>query len=112
MDDNDAHQPPPNKKDFLTIDDLREIVTFHSDVELMLDHLQVLTNSNATSNEIIQSLIELEYYVHQIDNARDLDTLGGLAAIVRLLNHSDNNVKCAAAFTFGAAVQRLVNLMK
>lgn len=83
------------------------MVTFHSDVELMLQHLQILTNSNSTSNAIIQSLIELEYYVHQIDNARDLDVLGGLAIIVRLLNHSDSNVQCAAAFTLGAAVQRL-----
>ena len=81
------------------------MVTFHSDVEIMLQHLDILTNPKTTSEDLVASLHELEYYVHQIDNARDLDLLGGLVVVVRFLNHTENNVQSAAAFVLGAAAQ-------
>ena len=89
----------------MTMDELKQMVTFHSDVETMLEHLHILTDPATPTDDIIQSLHELEYHVHQIDNARDLDLLGGLVVIVKFLNHSNNSVKSAAAFTLGAAVQ-------
>ena len=105
----DGDQSPSSQKNtFMTMDELRGIVTFHSDIETMLKHLHILTNPDTATEDIVLALNELEYHVHQIDNARDLDLLGGLVVIVKLLNHSDNSVKSAAAFTLGAAVQGCV----
>ena len=94
-----------HKNKFLTMDELKQMVTFHSDVELMLEHLHILTDPDTPPESMVWSLNELEYHVHQIDNARDLDLLGGLVLIVKLLNHTHTDVQSAAAFTLGAAVQ-------
>lgn len=85
---------------------LQEILTLHPEVELMLEQLQVLADAHASPSDLIQALEELEYHVHQIDNARDLDSIGGLVLVVRLLNHSDTEVISAACLVLGAAVQR------
>ena len=87
------------------------MLTFHADVEIMLEHLQTLTDSETTVDNLVSTLEELEYYVHQIDNARDLDILGGLVVIVRLLNHSNSEVQSAAAYVLGAAVQGSVVML-
>jgi len=38
--------------------------------------------SNASSEEKLDILEDLEYFLHQYDNARDFVTVGGLEAIV------------------------------
>ena len=68
---------------------LQEMLTFHPEVELMLEQLQVLADSQSSSAELLHALEELEYHAHQIANARALDSIGGLVLVVRLLNHSD-----------------------
>ena len=85
---------------------LQEMLTFHPEVELMLEQLQVLADPRSSPSELVEALEELEYHAHQIDNARDLDTIGGLVLVVRLLNHSDVEVVSAACLMLGAAVQR------
>ena len=86
------------------------MITFHTDVEIMLKLLQDLADPTATDDNIVSSLEELEYYVHQFDNAHDLNTLGGLSAIIKLLNHTNFKVQSAAAFVLGATVQRYLIL--
>ena len=80
-------------------------MTFHSEVQLMLQYLQVLMDPDSNTEDLIKALDELEYYVHQIDNARDFDLLGGLAVVVRFLNYTNTDVQCAAAHVLGAATQ-------
>lgn len=80
--------------------------SFHRDVEIMLEHVQTLVNENSTIQEMLRALEELEYYVHQIDNAKDLNVIGGLVPIVRLLNHTNPEVRGHAAHVVGAAAQR------
>ena len=86
------------------------MLTFHADVEIMLQRLEILVNPESTADNMLRSLDDLEYIVHQIDNARDFDVLGGLVVIVQLLNHSNNDIKCGAALVLGSAAQRYNNI--
>ena len=85
---------------------MADTLTFHRDTEIMLEHIQTLTNENSTIPEVLHALEELEYYVHQIDNAKDLNVIGGLVPIVRLLNHTNTEVRAHAAHVVGSAAQR------
>ena len=68
--------------------------------------VEVLKALNST--EVEQSLVldDLEYYVHQIDNAVDLDKMKGLEVVIQYLNHSTAKLQEKAARVLGAAVQR------
>ena len=81
-------------------------VTRHEDVEAMLVHTRVLANASTAIPELLHALEELEDYAHHIDNARDLNVIGGLVLVVRLLNHTHPDVRGHAAHVIGAAVQR------
>ena len=81
-------------------------VTFHRDVEQMLELSIVLANNLSSVPDLCQALEELEYYVHQIHNAHDLNGIGGLVLVVRLLNHTHPDVKSWAARVIGSASQR------
>lgn len=76
------------------------------DIEIIQEYVEKLNNSKSTKGEIVEALEELEYYVHQIDNARDLDIIGGLALVVNFLNQSDEDIKSLAAHVIGSAAQR------
>lgn len=81
-------------------------VTLHGDVEAMLKLSEVLSNTSSSVPELCQALEELEDYVHQLNNARDLNGIGGLVLVVRLLNHTHPDVKSWAARVIGSASQR------
>ena len=76
------------------------------DIEIIQDIVAKLNNSESTKPEILGALEELEYLVHQVDNARDLDVIGGLALVVNLLNQTDNEIQSQAAYMIGSAAQR------
>ena len=77
------------------------------DIEIMQDLVAKLNNSESTKSEMIAALEELEYLVHQIDNARDLDIIGGLKLVVNLLNQTrDDEIQSQAAYVIGSAAQR------
>ena len=76
------------------------------DIEIMQEMVEKINKSKSTKGEILEALDELEYYVHQIDNARDLDNIGGLALVVNFLNQSDEDIKSHAAHVIGSAAQR------
>ena len=98
--------PKVRLKNLEELKSMTEHLTFHRDTEIMLEHIQTLTNENSTITEVLHALEELEYYVHQIDNARDLNVIGGLVPIVRLLNHTNSEVRGHAAHVVGSATQR------
>ncbi len=81
-------------------------VTLHGDVEAMLKLSEVLSNRSSSVKELCQALEELEDHVHQINNAKDLNGIGGLVLVVRLLNHTHPDVKSWAARVIGSASQR------
>ena len=77
------------------------------DIEIIMELVEKLNSSESTKQDIIHALEDLEYYVHQIDNARDLDVIGGLGLLVNFLNQSyDDEIKSQAALVIGAAAQR------
>lgn len=82
--------------------------TLHEEVGMMLEHSQTLTKKNATVEELVHALEELEYHVHNLDNAKDLNSIGGLVLVIRQLNHSSPDVRSHAAHVIGAASQRCV----
>ena len=81
-------------------------VTFHRDAEVMINLSRILATNSSTPQELCEALGELEYYVHQIDNARDLNVIGGLVLVIRLLNHTHPEVRSWAAHVLGSATQR------
>lgn len=83
-------------------------LSLHKEVEEMLELTHVLANSSSSVAELCQALEELEYYVHQIQNARDLNVIGGLVLVVRLLNHTHPDVRSWASRVIGSASQRYV----
>ena len=82
--------------------------TLHEEVGMMLEHSQTLAKKNATVEELVHALEELEYHVHNLDNAKDLNAIGGLVLVIRQLNHSSPEVRSNAAHVVGAASQRYV----
>ena len=78
------------------------------DVKQMVKLVNIIRENSSSSEELIFALTELEYLVHQIDNARDLDIIGGLKLVVFLLEHTNDTVQCNAAHVIGAAAQRYI----
>ena len=78
----------------------------HRELAEMLRLTKTLTRRSATVPELLGALEELEYHVHHIENARELNSIGGLVVVVRLLNHTHPEVKSSAAHVIGSATQR------
>ena len=78
----------------------------HPDLAQMMEHARTLTRQTATVPELLQALEELEYHVHHIGNAMELNSIGGMVVVVRLLNHTHPEVRSSAAHVIGAATQR------
>ena len=80
----------------------------HRDLAEMMRHTKTLTRQSSTLPELLQALEELEYHVHYFENAKELNSIGGLVVVVRLLNHTHPEVKSSAAHVIGAATQRYI----
>ena len=78
----------------------------HRELKEMLRHTKTLARKSATIPELLQALEELEYHVHHIENAKELNSIGGLVVVVRLLNHTHPDIRSSAAHVIGAATQR------
>ena len=76
-----------------------------ADVEVMQDIVAILKNSSASELQKLRALEELEYYVHQIDNARDLEVIGGMEPLLSALEDGSNEMRSLAILTLGSAMQ-------
>ena len=100
------------KKKFRSIEEIRKELEDHmgmkvkSDAQIMKIKIDLLKAENATEEEQSIALEDLEYYVHQIDNAVDLEKMHGLEVVIKYLNHSSIKLQEKAAKVIGAAVQR------
>ncbi|XP_068960415.1 nucleotide exchange factor SIL1 isoform X1 [Petaurus breviceps papuanus] len=86
------------KKDFEALN-----VVIESDLQIMVRLINQFNSTSTTLEEKIMALYDLEYYVHQMDNARDLLSFGGLQVVINGLNSTENLVKEYSAFVLGAA---------
>uniref|UniRef100_A0A670Y876 Nucleotide exchange factor SIL1 n=1 Tax=Pseudonaja textilis TaxID=8673 RepID=A0A670Y876_PSETE len=86
-------------------EEFRELnLQLETDLEIMLKLIHKFNNSASTLEEKITALSDLEYYVHQVDNAKDLLSLGGLQLLINGLNSSEPLMKEYASFVLGAAL--------
>ncbi|XP_053140932.1 nucleotide exchange factor SIL1 isoform X2 [Hemicordylus capensis] len=75
-----------------------------TDFEIMFKLINKLNSSTSTLEEKIAALHDLEYYVHQVDNAKDLHSFGGLQLLINALNSTEPLMKEYASFVLGAAL--------
>ncbi|XP_030595684.1 nucleotide exchange factor SIL1 [Archocentrus centrarchus] len=87
------------KKDMAQLDLLME-----TDVQIMRRLLDQFNSSNSTTEQRLSILMELEYLVHQVDNAQTLCSMGGLKFILEGLNSSDFRLQEGSAFVLGSAL--------
>ncbi|XP_039866213.1 nucleotide exchange factor SIL1-like [Simochromis diagramma] len=87
------------KKDMAQLDLLLE-----TDVQIMRRLLEQFNSSNSTSEQRLSILTELEYMVHQVDNAQTLCSMGGLQFLLEGLNSSDFRLQESSAFVLGSAL--------
>ncbi|KAM7142597.1 nucleotide exchange factor SIL1 isoform 2-T3 [Molossus nigricans] len=78
-------------------------VVIETDMQIMVRLINKFNSSNSSLEEKIAALFDLEYYVHQMDNAQDLLSFGGLQVVINGLNSTEPLVKEYAAFVLGAA---------
>ncbi|KYO39219.1 nucleotide exchange factor SIL1 isoform A [Alligator mississippiensis] len=77
-----------------------------TDYEIMVKLINKFNSSDSMLDEKIAALYDLEYYVHQVDNAKDFLSLGGLQLMINALNSTEAVMKEHAAFVLGAALSR------
>uniref|UniRef100_A0A8C3EBX2 Nucleotide exchange factor SIL1 n=1 Tax=Corvus moneduloides TaxID=1196302 RepID=A0A8C3EBX2_CORMO len=96
-------------KKFRPIEQLKEEfeklnMKMETDYEIMVKLISKLNSSASTLDEKVAALYDLEYYVHQVDNAKDFLSMGGLRLVIEGLNSSEAALKEHAAFVLGAAL--------
>ncbi|KFV48908.1 Nucleotide exchange factor SIL1, partial [Gavia stellata] len=103
-----AHEEEVRKK-FRPIEQLKEEfeklnVKMETDYEIMVKLIGKFNSSASTLDEKVAALYDLEYYVHQVDNAKDFLSMGGLRLVIDGLNSTEATLKEHAAFVLGAAL--------
>ncbi|NXJ13741.1 SIL1 factor, partial [Odontophorus gujanensis] len=103
-----AHEEEVRKK-FRPIEQLKEEfeklnVKMETDYEIMDKLISKFNSSASTLDEKVAALYDLEYYVHQVDNAKDFLSMGGLRLVIEGLNSTEAILKEHAAFVLGAAL--------
>uniref|UniRef100_A0A3Q3GN24 Nucleotide exchange factor SIL1 n=1 Tax=Labrus bergylta TaxID=56723 RepID=A0A3Q3GN24_9LABR len=87
------------KKDMAQLELLVE-----TDGQIMKRLLEQFNSSNSTTEQRLTILQELEYLVHQVDNAQVLCSMGGLQLMLQGLNSSDFRLQESSAFVLGSAL--------
>ncbi|XP_021765577.1 nucleotide exchange factor SIL1-like isoform X1 [Chenopodium quinoa] len=93
------------KRRQIEIKELMEKLKMPSDAELMKIAIDDLNNSSLSLEDRLRALEELLTLVEPIDNANDLNKLGGLAAVIRQLDNAEPDVRKLAAWVLGKACQ-------
>ncbi|XP_036425063.1 nucleotide exchange factor SIL1 [Colossoma macropomum] len=110
----------PSKKDlgqaeesvrsqFRSVDDLKrdmEALDFlmETDIQIMRKLLSQFNSTGSTVDQRVTVLLDLEYLVHQVDNAQNLVSMGGMKLVTDALNNTDVRLKESAAFVLGSAI--------
>ncbi|TKY49995.1 Nucleotide exchange factor SIL1 [Spatholobus suberectus] len=97
--------PSELQKRQIEIKEILEKIKMPSDAELMKIAISDLNNVSTSLEDRHRALQELLELVEPIDNANDLNKLGGLLAVTKELNHSDPGIRTVAAWVLGKASQ-------
>ncbi|KAM6953298.1 nucleotide exchange factor SIL1 [Aplochiton taeniatus] len=87
------------KKDLAKLD-----LMIETDTQVMTRLFTVLNSSISTMEQKVKAMLELEYLVHQVDNAQDLVSMGGMKLVLKALNSSEHKLQETAAFVLGSAL--------
>ncbi|XP_063301455.1 nucleotide exchange factor SIL1 [Pelobates fuscus] len=79
-------------------------INIETDFDIMTRIINRFNHSMSTLAEKLDALYELEYYVHQVDNAQDLHKLGGLQLLINSLNSTEPSLIEHSAFVVGSAL--------
>ncbi|OAY80467.1 Hsp70 nucleotide exchange factor FES1 [Ananas comosus] len=89
----------------IEIKELMEKLKMPSDAELMKIAITDLNNSSISLEDRQRALHELLILVEPIDNANELDKLGGLVAVIRELHNTKPEIRTTSAWILGKASQ-------
>ncbi|PUZ71499.1 hypothetical protein GQ55_2G318300 [Panicum hallii var. hallii] len=87
------------------IKELMEKLKMPSDADLMKIAIADLKNSSISLEDRQRALQELLVLVELIDNANDLDKLGGLLPVIQELNNANDEIRTTSAWVLGTASQ-------
>ncbi|KAK3130521.1 hypothetical protein QOZ80_6BG0494580 [Eleusine coracana subsp. coracana] len=87
------------------IKELMEKLKMPSDADLMKIAIADLNNSSISLEDRQRALQELLVLVEPIDNANDLDKLGGLLPVIRELSNENEEIRTTSAWVLGTASQ-------
>ncbi|KAK3095048.1 hypothetical protein FSP39_009660 [Pinctada imbricata] len=110
VDSEDQKRAEDVKKKFKKYEDLKKDMAdiemnIQTDGEIVTDLVKKLSNKDIDSSERATVLEDLEYYLHQIDNAVLFCDMGGMPLILQTLNSSEASVRSMSAFVLGSALQ-------
>lgn len=111
LDDTDLKREEEIKSKFRSYEELKADfealnMGIKTDGEIVTELLETFKDENADVELKLQVLTELEYYLHQIDNAVLFKDLGGLPVLIKALNYTkDERIQKEAALVLGAATQ-------
>lgn len=87
------------------IKELMEKLKMPSDADLMKIAIDDLNNSSISLEDRQRALQELLVLVEPIDNANDLEKLGGLLPVIQELNNANEEIRTTSAWVLGTASQ-------
>ncbi|WVZ64155.1 hypothetical protein U9M48_013718 [Paspalum notatum var. saurae] len=89
----------------MEIKELMEKLKMPSDAELMKIAIADLNNSSLLLEDRRRALQDLLVLVEPIDNANDLDKIGGLLPLIQELRNADEGIRTTSAWVLGKASQ-------
>nr|KAG5714201.1 hypothetical protein BaRGS_018418 [Batillaria attramentaria] len=98
--DNDFRSYEELKNDFEAMN-----AAFKTDSEVVTELVEQFRVVSPVDEDVTDLLSQLEYYLHQIDNAMLFCDLGAMPMLLRCLNNTQENVRSEAALTLGSALQ-------
>ncbi|KAL9267132.1 Hsp70 nucleotide exchange factor FES1-like protein [Drosera capensis] len=97
--------PDELKKRQAELKELMEGLRMPSDAEMMKIAIDDLSNSSLSFSDRVRALEELLILVEPIDNANDLNKLGGLVAVIKELDNVEWEIRKLSAWVLGKASQ-------
>lgn len=73
----------------------------------MMDRINIILDKSSSEDDILLAIDDLEYYAMDLDNAKDLDGIGGFSLMVHILNDSNSTIamKRGVLNLFGSSVK-------
>ena len=110
IDDDDANTEKTDSGKLRSYQELQDLLAEQKmklNTEFEQITVLVANFANATAGEKINIMEDLEYHLHQYDNAEDFAAFGGLERVLRpaMESSGDADVRAKAAVLFGSCVQ-------